>query len=110
MPLALAPAGWDTGGGAGGGQVGVQRGVAILARGAEPVETRRGLPGDPEEMHSRYIETTVHGLVGGVPLYPAFLPMQDGAIASAAELKHSDDRDHSFRSIATTCSERSRPV
>src|SRR5580704_17460205 len=23
-------------------------GVAILARGAEPVETRRGLPGDPE--------------------------------------------------------------
>jgi hypothetical protein len=23
---------------------------------------------------------------------------------------HSDDRDHSFRSIATTCSERSRPV
>jgi hypothetical protein len=27
-------------------------GVAILARGAEPVETRRGLPGDPDDPHS----------------------------------------------------------
>ena len=25
-------------------------------------------------------------------------------------IAHSDDRDHSFRSIATTCSDRSRPV
>src|SRR5688572_33170132 len=25
-------------------------GVAILARGAEPIETRRGLPGDPEDL------------------------------------------------------------
>src|SRR5216683_813190 len=31
-------------------------GVAILARGADPVESRRGLPGDPEDMHSRYID------------------------------------------------------
>ena len=28
-------------------------GVAILARGGEPVETRRGLPGDPDDTHSR---------------------------------------------------------
>jgi exodeoxyribonuclease-3 len=28
-------------------------GVAILAQGAEPVETRRGLPGDPDDTHSR---------------------------------------------------------
>ena len=34
-------------------------GVAILARGADPVETRRGLPGDAEDAHSRYIEATV---------------------------------------------------
>ena len=34
-------------------------GVAILARGAEPIETRRGLPGDPDDAHSRYIEAAV---------------------------------------------------
>jgi exodeoxyribonuclease III len=28
-------------------------GVAILARGIDPVETRRGLPGDSEDLHSR---------------------------------------------------------
>lgn len=37
-------------------------GVAILARGADPVETRRGLPGDPEDVHSRYIEAGVDGV------------------------------------------------
>src|SRR5829696_8428840 len=31
-------------------------GVAILARGAEPTETRRGLQGDPDDGQSRYIE------------------------------------------------------
>jgi exodeoxyribonuclease-3 len=34
-------------------------GVAILARGAEPIETRRGLPGDPDDTHSRYIEAEI---------------------------------------------------
>jgi len=34
-------------------------GVAILSRGEEPVETRRDLPGDPDDLHSRYIEATV---------------------------------------------------
>lgn len=38
-------------------------GVAILARGAEPVEIGRGLPGDPEDTQSRYIEAAVEGLV-----------------------------------------------
>jgi exodeoxyribonuclease-3 len=37
-------------------------GVAILARGAQPVETRRGLPGDPDDLHSRYIEASIGGL------------------------------------------------
>jgi exodeoxyribonuclease III len=30
-------------------------GVAILGRGAKPIETQRGLPGDPDDTHSRYI-------------------------------------------------------
>lgn len=34
-------------------------GVAILAKGRDPVEVRRGLPGDPDDTHSRYIEATV---------------------------------------------------
>jgi exodeoxyribonuclease-3 len=42
-------------------------GVAILARGREPVETRRGLPdGDPEaggDSQSRYLEAAVDGLL-----------------------------------------------
>jgi exodeoxyribonuclease-3 len=38
-------------------------GVAILARGAEPVEIRRELPGDPGDDHSRYIEAAVDGIV-----------------------------------------------
>jgi len=37
-------------------------GVAILARGTVPEETRRGLPGDPDDSHSRYIEAIVRGL------------------------------------------------
>jgi exodeoxyribonuclease-3 len=40
-------------------------GVAILSRVGEPVETRRGLPGDPEDRHSRYIEAAVCGLLIG---------------------------------------------
>ena len=44
-------------------------GVAILARGTDPVETRRGLPGDPDDTHSRYIEAAVNGvLIGGLYL------------------------------------------
>jgi len=45
-------------------------GVAILARGAAPVETRRGLPGDPEDSHSRYIEAAVAGMVVGCLYLP----------------------------------------
>lgn len=37
-------------------------GVAILARGMDPVEVRRGLEGEPEDEHSRYIEADVQGL------------------------------------------------
>jgi exodeoxyribonuclease-3 len=45
-------------------------GVAILARGVEPVEIRRALPGDADDVHSRYIEATVHGLIIGCLYLP----------------------------------------
>jgi exodeoxyribonuclease-3 len=45
-------------------------GVAILAKGAEPEEVRRALPGDPEDSHSRYIEATVGGVVIGCLYLP----------------------------------------
>ena len=38
-------------------------GVAILARGEEPKELRRGLPGDPTDVATRYIEAEVRGLI-----------------------------------------------
>lgn len=38
-------------------------GVAILSRGSEPVETRRGLPGDAADDQSRYLEAAVKGLL-----------------------------------------------
>ena len=45
-------------------------GVAILARGTRPQEVRRVLPGDPEDLHSRYIEANVHGVVIGCLYLP----------------------------------------
>jgi exodeoxyribonuclease-3 len=45
-------------------------GVAILSKGAEPVELRRVLPGDPDDVHSRYIEATL----GEVLLACLYLP------------------------------------
>lgn len=38
-------------------------GVAVLARGRDPVERMRGLPGDPDDSHSRYLEAEVDGLI-----------------------------------------------
>lgn len=37
-------------------------GVAILADGVQPIEVQRGLAGEPEDEHSRYLEADVHGL------------------------------------------------
>ncbi len=45
-------------------------GVAILVRGSDPVERRRGLPGDSDDTHSRYIEAEVDGLVVGCLYLP----------------------------------------
>src|SRR6201981_3397383 len=45
-------------------------GGAILARGAEPVETPRGLPGDPDDPPSRYIEGAIGGMLVGCLYLP----------------------------------------
>lgn len=45
-------------------------GVAILARGVDPIETRRGLPGNPADKDSRYLEAAV----GGVLVVCLYLP------------------------------------
>ena len=37
-------------------------GVAVLAKGQDPVERRRGLVGEPEDEHSRYLEAEVDGV------------------------------------------------
>jgi exodeoxyribonuclease-3 len=45
-------------------------GVAILSRNADLDETRRGIPGDPDDTHSRYLEANVGGLVIGCLYLP----------------------------------------
>jgi len=45
-------------------------GVAILTRGAAPVEHQRGLVGDPEDLHSRYLEASVGRLLIGCLYLP----------------------------------------
>jgi exodeoxyribonuclease III len=45
-------------------------GVAILARGSQPEETRRDLPGDPDDLHSRYIEAVIDGILIGCLYLP----------------------------------------
>lgn len=45
-------------------------GVAILARGCTPVETHRGLPGDPADTQSRYLEAAVNGVLVGCLYLP----------------------------------------
>src|SRR5262245_51421087 len=45
-------------------------GVAILARDATPVETRRSLPDGGDDSHSRYIEGAVKGIVVGCLYLP----------------------------------------
>ncbi len=45
-------------------------GVAMLSRSGNIQELRRGLPGDPEDTHSRYIEAVVDGVVIGCLYLP----------------------------------------
>jgi exodeoxyribonuclease-3 len=45
-------------------------GVAILSRSGKPEEIRRVLPGDPDDIHSRYIEAKINGLMVGCLYLP----------------------------------------
>ncbi len=45
-------------------------GVAILARGAKPEETARGLAGEDEDLQSRYVEAIVNGITVGCLYLP----------------------------------------
>jgi exodeoxyribonuclease III len=76
-------------------------GVAILSKGPTPVEVRRVLPGDPEDLHSRYIEATLDDIVlaclylpnGNPAPGPKFdykLKWMERLIAHGAELIGSD--------------------
>src|ERR1700758_1313050 len=58
-------------------------GVAILAKGVDPIETRRGLPGDDDDTHSRYIEAAVCGVLIGC----LYLPNGNPAPGSKFEYK-----------------------
>ena len=40
-------------------------GVAILARGADPIEVRRGLPGHADDSQARYLEAAINGILVG---------------------------------------------
>ena len=78
-------------------------GVAILARGTDPVETRRGLPGDPEDLHSRYIEAAVGGLTMAAFTCRTAIPHRDrDSITSSLG-------SSGFRSMARRSSPRMRP-
>jgi exodeoxyribonuclease III len=54
-------------------------GVAILARGAQPIETQRGLPhinpGDDEDVQSRYLEADISGVRVGCIYLPNGNPL-----------------------------------
>ena len=45
-------------------------GIAMLARGAPPVETRRELPGDPLDRQPRYLEAAVEGVLVASMYFP----------------------------------------
>jgi len=45
-------------------------GVAVLEKGVDPVESRRGLPGDEKDTQSRYLEVAAHGVLVGCLYLP----------------------------------------
>ena len=49
-------------------------GVAILARAGLPIETRRDLPGDPDDTHSRYLEARIERPEGALIVSSIYLP------------------------------------
>jgi exodeoxyribonuclease III len=76
-------------------------GVAILARGSEPVLTNENLPGDDADREARYIEAAISGVLVGClyapngnpqpgPKFDAKLRWTDRLIAHAADLLSED--------------------
>jgi exodeoxyribonuclease-3 len=51
-------------------------GVAILCRGAEPIETRRALPGLEDDPQARYLEAAVQGVLVGCLYLPNGNPIR----------------------------------
>jgi len=51
-------------------------GVAILCRGAEPIETRRALPGFEDDPQARYLEAAVQGVLVGCLYLPNGNPIR----------------------------------
>jgi exodeoxyribonuclease-3 len=51
-------------------------GVAILAKGAEPIATRRALPGQESDGHARYLEAAVQGVLVGALYLPNGNPIK----------------------------------
>lgn len=49
-------------------------GIAVLARGEAPVERHRGLAGEPEDEHSRYLECEVPTAFGALIVASIYLP------------------------------------
>ena len=56
-------------------------GVAILAKGAQPIETRRVLPGQDTDEHARYIEAAVQGVIVGALYLPNGNPLNSPKFA-----------------------------
>lgn len=79
-------------------------GVAILSRGSEPIETRRGLPGDDAESDSRYIEAAVKGVLIGC----LYLP--NGNPAPGAKFERKLDWFRRFTEHAATLLASGTPV
>ena len=69
-------------------------GVSILARGGEPVETRRGLPGDPDDAHSRYLEAAIGSILVGCLYLPNGNPAPGRNSTTTANegLQHTGER------------------
>ncbi len=75
-------------------------GVAILARGASPVLTRRGLPGEAADAPARYIEAAVGGVLIGCLYAPNGNP-QPGPKFDAKLAWHARHAEHAAALLAT---------
>src|SRR5271166_4884647 len=85
-------------------------GVAILVRGADPVETRRGLPGDPDDTNSRYIEAAANGLLVGCLYLPNGNPAPGPKRRACCARRRLQRHAHRSRRLRAGAMGRRRPV